>query len=94
VEKQTPATGKTVFSGKESYGLESLVPGLQEINRYLTPNTESKKDKQNMNLLSFLTGLPATKVTESQIEAERNRVKREKAKQIAKKKAIARGANK
>ena len=89
-----PATGKTVFSGKESYGLESLVPGLQEINRYLTPNTESKKDKQNMNLLSFLTGLPATKVTESQIEAERNRVKREKAKQIAKKKAIARGANK
>jgi hypothetical protein len=89
-----PATGKTVFSGKEAYGLEALVPGLQEINRYITPNTESKKDKQGMNLLAFLTGAPATKVTESQIEAERNRVKREKAKQIAKKKAIARGANK
>ena len=89
-----PATGKTVFSGKEAYGLEALVPGLQEINRYITPNTESKKDKQGMNLLAFLTGAPATKVTESQIEAERNRVKREKAKQIAKKKSIARGANK
>jgi hypothetical protein len=92
--EKDPTTGKTVFSDKEVYGLEALVPGLQEINRYITPNTESKKDKQNMNLLSFLTGLPATKVTASQIEAESNRVKREKAKQIAKKKAIARGANK
>ena len=86
--------GKPFISGATQYGLQTLVPGVQEFNRFIAPNTESAKQKQGQNLLSFFTGAPFTKVTESQIQAEKSRVSREKAKKEAKRKALLKAANK
>lgn len=88
------SSGRPVIKGSTQYGLNALIPGMQEYNRFIDPNTESAKQKQGQNLLSFFTGAPITKVTESQIKSERDRVARDKAKALAKRKAIAKAANK
>lgn len=88
------ANGKPFVKGSTQYAMQNWIPGVAEYNRYIDPSGKSAKEKQNQNLLSFFTGLPVTKVTESQIQGEKARVSREKSKKEAKRKALLKAANK
>lgn len=86
------SNGQPVVSEKNLYAGMQLIPGLQELERLVVPGQKNYQEKQGMSLLTFLTGAPVTKVTETQKKAEQERAKRELAKSKAKKKAVERGA--
>lgn len=65
--------GQRLATQKDLYAALSLIPGLQEIDRYLLPSTERAQERQGLNIFNFLTGAPITTVGERQIEAEKLR---------------------
>jgi hypothetical protein len=69
----------------------ALIPGLQEIERYIAPSTERAQERQALNVASFFTGAPVTTVGERQINAELLRRRFEEADRRRREQAIFRG---
>jgi DNA repair exonuclease SbcCD ATPase subunit len=84
--------GQRLASQKDLYAALSLIPGLQEVERYLLPSTERSEERQGLNVFNFLTGAPITTVGERQINAEKLRRQFEEQDRRSREEAIRRGA--
>jgi chromosome segregation ATPase len=83
--------GQRVATQKDLYAALALIPGLQEIERYIAPSTERAQERQALNVASFFTGAPVTTVGERQINAELLRRRFEEADRRRREQAIFRG---